>query len=130
MRCALPDLWPLKLRMRRSKGLFNLPWQEALQPLALVLMRAKEWQVVELGYVDRSSVLSRLQRLSAGLDCNLDQMRHVIILELWLRSRLDNKIWSSATSFLSNQLVGQRKGGESNAQEIRSSRTGINWYSK
>ena len=27
------------------------------------------------------------QRLSAGLDCNLDQMRHEIVLELWLRGR-------------------------------------------
>ena len=80
MRSGLSHLWPVRLRMRRSKGLFNLPWQEALASIAPVLMKAKELQVVERGYVDRDGVLSRLQRLSAGLDCNLDQMRHVIVL--------------------------------------------------
>ncbi len=87
MRSALSDLWPLKLRTRRSKGLFNVPWQEALASMAPVLKESKELQVVERGYVDRDSVLSRLQRLSAGLDCNQDQVRYVIVLELWLRSR-------------------------------------------
>jgi len=29
MRSALSDLWPLKLRTRRSKGLFSAPWQKA-----------------------------------------------------------------------------------------------------
>lgn len=87
MRSALSDLWPLKLRKRRSKGLFNLPWQEALRPLANALLNVKQLQAVERRLVDRASVLSRLQRLSAGLDCNLGQMRHVILLELWLRCR-------------------------------------------
>jgi asparagine synthase (glutamine-hydrolysing) len=88
MRSALSDLWPVRLRMRRSKGLFNLPWQEALTPLASALLNAKQLQVVERRLVDRASVVSRLQRLSAGLDCNLDQMRYVMVLELWLRSRM------------------------------------------
>jgi asparagine synthase (glutamine-hydrolysing) len=89
MRSALSDLWPPKLRVRRSKGLFNLPWQEALMPLAHVLLNAKKLHLVERGFVDRTSVLPRLQRLSAGLDCNLDQIRYVILLELWLRRRMD-----------------------------------------
>jgi len=91
MRSAVSDLWPLKLRMRRSKGLFNLPWQEALMPLAHVLLSANQLHIVERGLVDRASVLSRLQRLSAGLDCNLDQMRYLIVVELWLRRRMDNQ---------------------------------------
>jgi asparagine synthase (glutamine-hydrolysing) len=91
MRSAVTGLWPLKLRMRRSKGLFNLPWQEALMPLAHVLLSANELHIVERGLVDRASVLSRLQRLSAGLDCNLDQMRYLIVVELWLRRRMDNQ---------------------------------------
>ena len=93
MRSALSDLWPVKLRMRRSKGLFNQPWQEALTPLARILLKATDVQVVERGFVDRASLHSRLQRLSAGLDCNQDQMRHVIVLELWLRSRKDAGLW-------------------------------------
>jgi len=91
MRSALSDLWPVKLRMRRSKGLFNLPWQAVLGPLARFLVKGKQLQAVEHGFVDRASVLSRLQRLAAGLDCNLDQMRYVIVLELWLRGRMDNR---------------------------------------
>jgi asparagine synthase (glutamine-hydrolysing) len=91
MRSALSDLWPLKLRTRRSKGLFNVPWQEALRPLANVLVRSKELHVVERGFVDRASVLSRLQRLSAGLECNESQLRNIVLLELWLRNCTDGR---------------------------------------
>jgi asparagine synthase (glutamine-hydrolysing) len=87
MRSALSNFWPLKLRNRRSKGLFSVPWQEAMQPLAKMLSGAKHLNVVELGFVERGSVLSRLQRLSRGLDCNQSQLRNIIVLELWLRNR-------------------------------------------
>jgi len=91
MRSALSDLWPVKLQMRRSKALFNLPWQERLSPLARLLLKGKQLQVVERGFVDGPNVLSRLQRLSVGLDCNVDQMRYVVVLELWLRGRMGNQ---------------------------------------
>jgi asparagine synthase (glutamine-hydrolysing) len=87
MRSTLSNLWPVNLRMRRSKGLFNLPWQEALRAVAHVLMKSNKLHLVERGFVDRTSLLSRLERLSAGLDCNLDQITNVVILELWLQSR-------------------------------------------
>jgi len=90
MRSALSDLWPAKLRTRRSKGLFNAPWQEALRPLAHALLQSRQLHVVERGFVDGASVLLRLERLSAGLDCNQDQLRQIILLELWLRSRAEN----------------------------------------
>jgi Asparagine synthase len=87
MRRALSDLWPPKLRKRRSKGLFDAPWLESLRPLARHLLKARQLQLVERGFVDRTSVLSRLERLSAGLDCNEPQLRQIILLELWLRNR-------------------------------------------
>jgi asparagine synthase (glutamine-hydrolysing) len=87
MRSALSDLWPVKLRERRSKGLFNAPWQEALRPLAQTLLKKSKLQLVERGIVDRSSVLSRLERLSVGLECNEAQLRQIILLELWLSNR-------------------------------------------
>ncbi len=90
IRSALSDLWPLKLRARRSKGLFNLPWQEALRPLAGALLQDRQLHVVERGFVDRASVLSRLERLSAGLDCNECQLRNIILLELWLRNHAES----------------------------------------
>ena len=87
MRSAMSDLWSPKLQTRRSKGLFNTPWQEALRPLAHGLLQLRKLHSVECGFVDRASVLSRLQRLSVGLDCNECQLRNIILLELWLRHR-------------------------------------------
>jgi hypothetical protein len=91
MRSALSDLWPPKLRARRCKGLFNAPWQEALKPLARVLLNSARLHLAERGFVDRSSVLSRLQRLSNGLDCNESQLGQIILLEVWLRNRADTR---------------------------------------
>ena len=92
MRSAFSDFWPLKLRERRSKGVFNAPWQEALRPVARALVRAKQLHVVERGYVNRSSVLSRLERLCQGLDCNEFQLRQIIMVELWLRNRVNHEL--------------------------------------
>jgi asparagine synthase (glutamine-hydrolysing) len=92
MRSALSDMWPVKVRMRRSKGLFNLPWQEALAPLANVLIKSRKLHLVERGFVDHASMLSRLQRLSAGLECNEAQLRHIVLLELWLQKRTERNI--------------------------------------
>ena len=87
MRRALSDLWPPRLRKRRSKGLFDVPWLDALRPLARDLLKERQLELVERGFVDRASVHSRLERLSAGLDCNEPQLRQIILLELWLRNR-------------------------------------------
>jgi asparagine synthase (glutamine-hydrolysing) len=87
MRRALPDLWPARLRKRRSKGLFDAPWQEALRPLARDLLKTPRLELVERGFVDRSSVRARLERLAAGLECNESQLRQIMLLELWLRNR-------------------------------------------
>ncbi|HET9711653.1 MAG TPA: asparagine synthase-related protein [Pyrinomonadaceae bacterium] len=87
MRTAFSDLWPGSLRARRSKGFFNLPWQEALRPVARVLLGAKRLHLVERGFVDRKNLVSRLERLSVGMDCNESQLRQIILLELWLRNR-------------------------------------------
>ena len=86
MRRALSDLWPPKLRKRRSKGLFGAPWHEALQPLARDLLQMRELQVVESGFVDRASFLSSLERLTAGVTCNEVQLQRIVLLEFWLRN--------------------------------------------
>lgn len=91
MRSALSDLWPNKLRERRSKGSFNAPWQEASKPLARTLLKAKKLYSVEHGFVDRDSVRARLERLCLGLDCNESQLRQIILLELWLRNRANRE---------------------------------------
>jgi asparagine synthase len=90
MRSAFSDYWPAKLRARRSKAVFNTPWQAALRPLARALASAKQLQVVERGIVERASLTARLDRLSQGLECNEHQLRQIIMLEQWLRNRLSN----------------------------------------
>ncbi len=87
MRAALSDLWPLRLRERRSKGSFNTPWQDASRPLARALLNTQKLQTVERGFVDHASLRARLERLCLGLDCNESQLRQIILLELWLRNR-------------------------------------------
>jgi asparagine synthase (glutamine-hydrolysing) len=91
MRAAFSDLWPSSLRARRSKGFFNLPWQDALRPVARVLLGAKRLHLVERGFVDRKNLVSRLERLSVGTDCNESQLRQIILLELWLRNRASHE---------------------------------------
>lgn len=91
MRSALSDLWPLKLRERRSKGSFNAPWQEASRPLARTLLNTKKLHTVERGFVERDSLRARLERLCQGLDCNESQLRQIILLELWLRNRAESE---------------------------------------
>jgi asparagine synthase (glutamine-hydrolysing) len=92
MRAALADLWPPKVRERRSKGLFNTPWQEALRPIARSVIKAKQWHLVDRGFVDSQSFRSRLERVAAGLDSNESQLRQIIMLELWLRNRADGRL--------------------------------------
>lgn len=91
MRLAFADLWPRKVRERRSKASFNAPWQEALRPLAQMLLQDQQLEVVERGFVDRASFRSRLERLSVELDCNSSQLRQIIALELWLRNRAGHR---------------------------------------
>ena len=87
MRSAFSDLWPRKLRERRSKGSFNAPWQEGFRPLARMLLKDRQLHVVERGFVEHNNVRSRLERACVGLDCNLSQLRQIVLLELWLRNR-------------------------------------------
>jgi asparagine synthase (glutamine-hydrolysing) len=85
MRRAFADVWPPQLRARRSKGLFGRQHCAVLMPLASMLLQEDEWHVVQRGWVERRSLVSRLEKLSRGLDCNLPQLCRIILLELWMR---------------------------------------------
>jgi asparagine synthase (glutamine-hydrolysing) len=87
MRRALADLWPPKLRARRSKSLFGAAYFRSLKPMADALLEDPRWQVVERGWVERATLAARLKQLQDGLDCNEPQLRQVILLECWLRNR-------------------------------------------
>ena len=87
MRRALSTMWPVPLRGRRSKGLFSSPYLKAFRPLAAKLLKARRWRVVERGWIERASLISRLERLTRGLACHQHQLRQILLLEYWLRNR-------------------------------------------
>jgi asparagine synthase (glutamine-hydrolysing) len=87
MRRALAHAWPAKLRNRRSKGLLGVPQFEALKPLAARLLADQHWNVVDRGWVDEAAFRARLEKLKGGIDCNVSQLRQIILLEYWLRNR-------------------------------------------
>jgi len=120
MRRALADLWPDKVRRRRSKGFFNTPWLEALRPLAHDLLKQRQIELVERGFVDRASLLSRLERLSAGLECNDAQLRQIMLLEFWLRHRGLKRLSGAQLqpAWRSDFVRPEQKGGERNGETI------------
>ena len=95
MRGALSAMWPAALRGRRSKSLFSSPYFAAFRPLAVKLLQARRWRVVDRGWIDRESLAFRLERLSHGLECNQQQLRRILLLEYWLRNR-EFPSWNSA----------------------------------
>ena len=87
MRRALSAIWPAAIRGRRSKSLFGSSYLKAFRPLAVKLLRARRWRVVDREWIDRESLASRLERLSQGIECNQVQLRRILLLEYWLRNR-------------------------------------------
>ncbi|HLJ44375.1 MAG TPA: asparagine synthase-related protein [Bryobacteraceae bacterium] len=88
MRRALSPLWPPELRRRRSKDVFSGVFLESLRPLAHVMLQDQEkLEVVQRGYIELVSLRRRLGQLTHSLECNEPQLRQIILLEFWLRSR-------------------------------------------
>ena len=88
MRRAFADFLPPPIVSRKSKAVYTQPYREALLSLAAELRaHSANIGVVELGYVERESLMERLNRFSQGLDCNESQLRQIILLEFWLRNK-------------------------------------------
>ena len=109
MRKALSAMWPSALRGRRSKSLFSSPYLHAFRPLGAKLLRARQWHVVERGWIDRASFASRLERLSRGLECNQQQLRRILLLEYWLRNR-DSRRKTLSPDRLRTPIKGEHHG--------------------
>jgi hypothetical protein len=63
-------------------------FRRALMPLvAELLKQPRDIRLVQMGFLDCESIVDRLTRMAQGLECNETQLRHVILLESWLRSR-------------------------------------------
>lgn len=89
MRRAFAGLLPALILKRKSKASYELTYRGALMPLARRLLQCPaEIQVAERGYVDRRSLIGRLEKFTQGLDCNETQLRQIILFEFWLRNRM------------------------------------------
>lgn len=88
MRRAFAQLLPAAVLQRKSKATYTSVYQQALMPLATELLaRPGNIRLVDLGYVDRQSVIERLTGFVQGLACNESQLRQVLLFEFWLRNR-------------------------------------------
>jgi hypothetical protein len=86
MRTALKGLVPQLILKRQSKAVYTTAYGQALKPLAERILREPDpTELARRGFVDQASLRSRLENLVHGLDCNAVQLRHVILLEFWLR---------------------------------------------
>jgi asparagine synthase (glutamine-hydrolysing) len=89
MRRSFAGLLPPMVLRRKSKGSYSSIYRDSLKPLATELLTGSgEIQLVERGYVERESLMSRLGRFTQGLDCNESQLRQILIFEFWLRKRM------------------------------------------
>jgi len=90
MRRAFAQLLPPEIVRRRSKGSFTSEFLKTVRPAAKTLLNG-QLQVVERGYVE-PTVRERIERITQSLDCNEPQLRHVIMLELWLRAQTERHL--------------------------------------
>jgi asparagine synthase (glutamine-hydrolysing) len=88
MRRAFAGLLPSAIARRKSKMSYSDMFRRALMPLvAELLKQPRDIRLVQMGFLDCESIVDRLTRMAQGLECNETQLRHVILLESWLRSR-------------------------------------------
>jgi asparagine synthase (glutamine-hydrolysing) len=88
MRRALASILPPEIVKRKSKAAYAQPFREALLPLSSILLREPaRILTVEAGFLERATLLERLERFSQGLDCNEFQLRQILLFEFWLRNR-------------------------------------------
>jgi asparagine synthase (glutamine-hydrolysing) len=88
MRRAFAGLLPPLILSRKSKASYGSTYAQALMPLAAELLRSPgRIQLVELGYVERHSLIDRLEKFQNGLECNEFQLRPLLLLEFWLRNQ-------------------------------------------
>jgi asparagine synthase (glutamine-hydrolysing) len=87
MRRAFAGFLPEPVLLRKSKASFGGFYDQCLTPLAQEMLREPvRLRSVELGYLDRASLVERLGRYLAGTDSNADQLRIAILVEFWLRT--------------------------------------------
>jgi hypothetical protein len=87
MRRALSGILPAEIVRRRSKAGYNSVFRKTLVPLAHGLANDSQPLLLEdQGFLIGSNFRQRLRRLVQGLECSEPQLRHLILMELWLRS--------------------------------------------
>jgi hypothetical protein len=93
MRRAFAPLLPPLILNRKSKAAYVSTYRDALMALASALAAdTSNIQVVERGWIDRASLLARVERFRQGLDCNEPQLRQLLLFEFWLRNREGSRV--------------------------------------
>lgn len=111
MKSAFSGLLPPLVLNRKSKAAYTSVYMDALLRLAAILLREPDKiQLVERGYLDRKSLINRLERFKNGVDCNESQLRQVLVLEFWLRNREAAGGASAAESGAPATAAGSRPG--------------------
>jgi len=87
MRRALSSILPEEIVRRRSKAGYNSVFRKTLVPLAHGLAKdPRPLALEDQGFLVGQNFRERLRRLEQGLECGEPQLRHLILMELWLRS--------------------------------------------
>ena len=87
MRRALSGIVPAEIIRRRSKAGYNSVFRRTLVPVANKLAKdSRPLLLEEQGFIVGKNFRDRLKRLEQGMECNEPQLRHLILMELWLRS--------------------------------------------
>jgi asparagine synthase (glutamine-hydrolysing) len=88
MRRALAGFVPAQVLNRRSKTGYNDVFRQSLVPMAKTLLAAPTGLLLaERGFVEEGSVRNRLRCFARGMASNETQLRHIILMEFWLRNR-------------------------------------------
>jgi asparagine synthase (glutamine-hydrolysing) len=88
MRRAFQELLPPEVVKRHCKASFTGTFLDSVRPAAkALLVKSDPLLLAEFGYVNASEVRERLERITQSLSCNEPQLRQIVLLEQWLRSR-------------------------------------------
>jgi asparagine synthase (glutamine-hydrolysing) len=87
MRGALEGILPERVRQRRTKGYGQPAHLRIVRRLLATLPPARDWLVVQAGYVDYERFTAMLPRLDNGTFSDADYVMRLVNFESWLQQR-------------------------------------------
>jgi asparagine synthase (glutamine-hydrolysing) len=88
MREAFRGILPAMVGKRQSKSSYTQTYRQAFQPLAADVAASgiADMHLVKAGVLDGESLRKRIQMFRQGLPCNEHRLRHILLLEFWIRN--------------------------------------------